>query len=141
MRARALILLPLWMASISFACKDDGSTDIPGETNVAGKWLGTLDNMTIQLNLTQVHFEGSIAVSGIASLTKDTLAVSYAVMNGGHNGVDKIYFSLYRIPVTTKEEYHICGSMSPTLLHGSFDCFDQSGTVLSTGTWQVQKAP
>jgi hypothetical protein len=142
MRALAIELMFLALTSLFWACKDEGSTAITSGPNVAGNWFGTLDGTTFKLALTQVEFEGSIAVSGTASLTKDTTVISYAVMNGGQNRVDRIYFSLYRVPVANnKEEYHISGTMSLPTLQGTYDLLDQSGTKLNSGTWQVQKVP
>lgn len=140
MRTLAFILMHLALISLLWACKGEEPTTGAVGPDVAGSWVGTLDGMTFKLALTQVEFEGSIAVSGTASLTNDTTVISYAVMNGGHNRVDRIYFSLYRVPVTTKEEYHIWGTMSLSTLQGTYDLLDQSGTKLESGTWQVQKA-
>jgi hypothetical protein len=142
MRALAFMLMLLALMSLFWACKGDEPTIIASGPNVAGNWVGTLDGITFRLALTQIEFEGSIAVSGTASLTKDTTVISYAVMNGGQNRVDRIYFSLYRVPVTNnKEDYHIWGTMSLPTLQGTYDLLDQSGTNLKSGTWQVQKVP
>jgi hypothetical protein len=123
------------------ACQKDGTVEPATHVLVQGTWQGTLDDKPFDITFIEGEFERGVTLSGSAHLSKDTQTVFYLVMNGTHNRVDTVWFSLYKVPVVAKEDYHLKGVLRYTTISGAFRELNSNGEVIRSGTWQVERVP
>ncbi|HLP82377.1 MAG TPA: hypothetical protein VK141_10375, partial [Nitrosomonas sp.] len=66
---------------------------------------------------------------------------SFLVMNGGHNRVDKIWFTLYKIPLSQayKGTYNIEGTIHYSTIEGTYTKIDSTGKTIGTGNWNIAR--
>ncbi len=108
---------------------------------VEGNWHGTLDSNRIEITFIEGEFEGDPTLSGSAHLINNTQLIEYQVMNGTTNRTDHVWFSLYRVPVITKEDYHLSGVVTGAAIQGTFEQVDQNGHIIKSGIWQANRTP
>jgi uncharacterized cupin superfamily protein len=127
--------------SLFAACQKENTTQPTIYVLVEGSWQGTLDSNRIDITFIEGEFEGGPTLSGSAHLINSTQTIEYLIMNGTTNRTDSIWFSLYKVPVITKEDYHLRGVVKGNIIQGSFEQFDQNGNIVKSGTWQAQRIP
>lgn len=133
------ILCAMWLSS---GCEGERAVAPTYYILVEGTWDGTLAGDTgMMATFIEGRFENSPTVTGSVQLKMDNETVTYLVMNGTHNQVDSVWFSLYRIPLAGKEEYHISGAVKGKTLEGVYHQLDPRGQTVSTGTFAVQRIP
>ncbi len=103
--------------------------------------MGTLDSLNLVLTFVEGEFENSPTVSGSGFIRSQSEPSAYLVMNGTHNRSDRVFFSLYKIPLVGKEEFQLDGTLDHASISGSFTQFDNLGNQLRTGNWRVQRIP
>jgi len=121
------------------ACQKANDSVTPNsQASVQGNWQGALNGTNIVLTFIDGEFENGRTLTGSASLSTGN---TYSIGNGTYVGNDTVWFSLYKIPVVSKEEYHMKGAIGSGIINGNFTKFDQNGNSIGTGYWQVQRIP
>ena len=62
-------------------------------------------------------------------------------MNGTDNRKDTVWFSLYRVPVVAKEDYHLKGALAGASINGTYQELTQTGEIIESGRWVVKRVP
>lgn len=121
------------------ACQKANDSVTPDyQVSVHGNWLGTLDGNIIAFTFVEGEFEKDRTLTGSASLST---GIAYSIGNGTYSHVDQVWFSLYKIPVISKEEYDMKGVIGAGTINGTFTKFNQDGNSIATGYWYVQRIP
>jgi hypothetical protein len=123
------------------ACQNENTVEPTAYVLVQGTWQGTLDSNPFDITFIEGEFEGGPTLAGSAHLIDQTQTVFYLVMNGTHNRRDTVWFSLYEVPVVSKEDYHLKGAVSGGTISGTYEELSQNGIILKIGTWQVKRFP
>ena len=109
--------------------------------SIEGSWQGTLNGASFEITFIEGEFEGEPSVTGSANFIGKNESSSYLVMNGTKVSGNKVIFALYKVPVVSKEDYHIEGTISGTTINGIYKKLSQNGKVIETGAWRVKRLP
>ncbi|HLP82564.1 MAG TPA: hypothetical protein VK141_11325 [Nitrosomonas sp.] len=74
---------------------NNNSVDDGYRVFVEGSWKGEIDGSEMVTTFIEGEFENEPTLTGSTSLSTGE---SFLIVNGGHNRVDRIWFSLIRIP-------------------------------------------
>lgn len=105
-----------------------------------GTWYGDFAGEKIVFTIIEGEFEQSVTITGTAYLQSDTSSAAYQIMNGGRNDTS-LLFSLYKIPLVGKEDYHVRGEIKNQFFSGNFDRLNSGGKIVQSGTFQVKRIP
>ena len=131
-----LILLPCFV----YSCRKNNDL-APEMMKVAeGTWYGDFADDKIVFTIIEGEFEGSVTITGTAFLQSDTSSSAYQIMNGSRN-VQSLLFSLYKIPLAAKEDYHVRGEIKNQFFSGTFDRLNSKGEIIQFGTFHVERIP
>ena len=106
---------------------------------VEGSWQGTLGEDSFEITFIEGDFEGAATVTGNAKLICKNDTISYQIMNGTNDRESIVWFSLYKIPVVSKEDYHMTGTVTSSSIDGTYQKVSQNGNVLESGVWTTKR--
>jgi len=124
-----------------YSCKKGDIVQPTSHKLVQGIWQGSIDSTSLDITFIEGEFEDSPTVTGSAHITNNDTTLFYLIMNGTDDGAKTVQFSLYKVPVVTKEDYHMKGTRNGATINGTFQELNQNGDIIKSGKWNVKRIP
>jgi hypothetical protein len=136
-----ILVVLLYFLGVVIGAGCDSDTESPPQhiNLVGGNWDGTLDSASLFLTFIEGEFEGGVTVGGSGHISYPPNSQIYAIMGGGHNNKDLVYFGLYDIRVDTKGDFVMEGYVHGTTIIGTYRHNAPNGDFIKTGSWEVHR--